>query len=169
MLISATQNNSRQPARKVRLVANAVKKMNLETAIKQLAVLEKKASLVVLKVVRQAIANAVHNHGYTFEQLNLKNIIISEGPRYRRFRAVSRGRAHAILKRACHVTVELEAGVVAPIAQTSEGPKKSESSKVAEKVEVAAETKVAPAAVSKKETKVSAKKKAVVKKSVSKK
>ncbi len=166
MLITAIQKNSRQPARKVRLVAHAVKKMNLEAAIKQLAVVEKKASLVVLKVIRQAIANAMHNHGYSFDQLTLKNIQVSEGPRYRRFRAVSRGRAHSILKRACHVTVELEAGVVAPTAP--EATKKSET--VTKKAEVTqAEKSVAPVTEKKVTKKVETTKKVAAKKSVSKK
>lgn len=114
MLITATQKNSRQTPRKIRLVADAVKGMKLADAIKQLGVIERRGSLVVLKVMRQAIANAVHNHGFSFDQLSLKNIRVTEGQRYKRFRAVSRGRAHTVVKRTCHVVVELEAGKQAP-------------------------------------------------------
>lgn len=107
MLITATQKNTRQTPRKVRLVANTVKKMPLEKAVQQLAVMERRASLVIMKVVKQALANAINNHGLKFNDLVLDNILVTEGPRYRRFRAVSRGRAHGVIKRTSHITVTL--------------------------------------------------------------
>ena len=108
MQIIAEQKNTRQSPRKVRLVANTVRKMPLEQALKQLAVMEKRASLVVTKVLRQAIANAWHNHNLSLEQLELKNILENVGPTYKRWRPVSRGRAHNIFKRTSHVRVVLE-------------------------------------------------------------
>ncbi len=116
MLIKATQKYTRQTPRKVRLVANTVKKMPLDKALQQLAVIEKKATMVVTKTMQQAIANAMHNHGYQFSDLSLENILITEGPRYRRFQAVSRGRAHGITKRTCHVTVVLKTNEEKPVA-----------------------------------------------------
>ncbi|MBT4722336.1 50S ribosomal protein L22 [Candidatus Falkowbacteria bacterium] len=110
MIIKATQKNTRQTPLKVRLVANSVKKLSLVDAIKQLAAIERKSTLVILKVLRTAIANAIHNHGFAFEDLTIKSITVAPAPKLKRFRAVSRGRAHTIFKRTCHVTVELEAG-----------------------------------------------------------
>lgn len=107
MLIKAVQKYTRQTPRKVRLVANQVKDLSLEEAMKQLAVIEKKATDVIAKTMKLAIADATHNHGYQVSDLAIESIIIGEGPRYRRFRAVSRGRAHGIIKRSCHVTVTL--------------------------------------------------------------
>jgi len=108
MIITATQKNTRQTARKVRYVADVVKKMSIEDAIKQLAVMERRASLVVLKTLRQAIANAMNNHQLSLDELKIKNIVVDVAPTYKRWRAVSRGRAHTILKRSCHIKVELE-------------------------------------------------------------
>ncbi|PIR61721.1 MAG: 50S ribosomal protein L22 [Candidatus Pacebacteria bacterium CG_4_10_14_0_8_um_filter_43_12] len=108
MIITASQRFSRQAPLKVRLVANTVRKMPLEAAIRQLAVMDRTASILILKVVRQAIANAVNNQGIKFEELQLKNILVDSASSYKRFRAVSRGRAHSILKRSSHVTVQLE-------------------------------------------------------------
>lgn len=139
MIITATQKNTRQTALKVRLVANQVRKLPLTDAVQQLGVMQKKASLVVLKVLRQAIANAVHNHGFSVEELTLKSITATPGPTYRRFRAVSRGRAHTIFKRTCHVSVELEAGVAPKVAKEAE--EKSKDTKVETKTEVTAEAK----------------------------
>jgi len=108
MLIKAKQKYTRQTPRKVRLVANQVKDLSLEEAMKQLGVIEKKATDVIAKTLKLAIADATHNHGYQVSDLAIDSIIIGEGPRYRRFRAVSRGRAHGIIKRTCHVTVTLK-------------------------------------------------------------
>lgn len=107
MEITAEQKNTRQSARKVRLVANEVRKLPLEQALRQLAVMERRATLVVVKVLRQALANAWHNHNLAIDQLDLKNILVTEGTTYKRWRAVSRGRAHTILKRTSHVKVVL--------------------------------------------------------------
>ncbi len=108
MLIKAVQKYTRQTPRKVRLVANQVKDLPLEQAMKQLAVIEKKATDVIAKTLKLAIADATHNHGFQVSDLSIERIIIGEGPRYRRFNAVSRGRAHGIIKRTCHVTVVLK-------------------------------------------------------------
>lgn len=124
MLIYALQKNTRQSPRKVRLVANAVKKLSIEKAFEQLAVIERKATVVLLKVLRQATANAWHNHGLKLDDLELKEILVTDGPRYKRFRAVSRGRAHSIVKRTCHVKVVLEAKDVAAKATQPEVAKK---------------------------------------------
>ena len=107
MIIKAEQKNTRQTSRKVRLVADVVKKMSVADAIKHLAVIDRKASLLVLKVLRQAVANAMNNFHLAISDLEIDNIIVNDGPALKRWRAVSRGRAHTILKRTCHVRVDL--------------------------------------------------------------
>lgn len=108
MLIKATQLYTRQSPRKVRLVANTIKKLSLEDAFRQLALIPRRATDVVSKVMRQAVANAVNNHGFQPSDLVIDEVIVNEGPRYKRFRAVSRGRAHNVVKRTSHVTVVLK-------------------------------------------------------------
>jgi large subunit ribosomal protein L22 len=108
MKIKATQKQIRQTPRKMRLVANEVKDLSLEQAMRQLAVIDRRASLSILKVVKQAIANAMNNHRLPFESLVLSSIQVTPGSTYKRWRAVSRGRAHSIMKRTSHVMVELE-------------------------------------------------------------
>ncbi|MCA9369671.1 50S ribosomal protein L22, partial [Candidatus Woesebacteria bacterium] len=88
---------------------NAVKNLPLVVAIDQLAHIEQKASLVVLKVLRQAVANAENNHRLDPNTLKIRSIQVQNGPVYKRFQAVSRGRAHAIQKKTSHIMVELEA------------------------------------------------------------
>lgn len=107
MFIKATQKYNRQAPRKVRLVANAVKGLTVTKAIEQLGLLERRASVVVLKVLSQAASNAQNNLGLDFNSLKIHSILINSGPSYKRFQPVSRGRAHSILKRTCHVEVTL--------------------------------------------------------------
>lgn len=94
--------------RKLRLVADALRKFSLDEALTFLENSPKRASLPLLKVVKQAVANATKNLGLTKESLKLKKLEISEGPTYKRWRAVSRGRAHRIQKRTSHIAVVLE-------------------------------------------------------------
>ncbi len=108
MIIKAEQKNTRQTSRKVRLVTDVVKKMSIADAIKNLAVMDRKSSLLVLKVLRQAVANATNNFGLAVGDLEIDNIVVNDGPALKRWRAVSRGRAHTILKRTCHVRVDLK-------------------------------------------------------------
>ncbi len=108
MIIRVVQKNTRQTPRKIRFVADAVRSLSVEAALKQLAVIERRSAVVILKVFRQALANAQHNHNLSVDQLKIKTIQVNEGPRYKRFRAVSRGRAHSIVKLASHVVLELE-------------------------------------------------------------
>lgn len=134
MKFIATQKNTRQSPRKVRLVANQVKDLPLTQAIEQLGVIQKKSTLVILKTLKQAIANAVNNHGVAYDQLQLDTIQVEVGPSYRRFQAVSRGRAHSILKRSCHVRVELSTKAEVSKKQVAElnNEKQTENVKAAE-------------------------------------
>ncbi len=136
MIIKAEQKNTRQTSRKVRLVADVVKKMSIADAIKQLAVINRKSSLLVLKVLGQAVANATNNFGLAVADLEIDNIVINDGPALKRWRAVSRGRAHTILKRTCHVRVDLRTKKEAvPVAKT-EAPKAEVAVEEAPKAEV---------------------------------
>jgi len=122
MLIKVNQKYTRQTPRKVRLVANAVKGLSIAKAVEQLGLIERKSSIVVLKVLRQALAAAEHNFNLSVDQLKIHSILVGTGPTYKRFRAVSRGRAHTILKRTSHITVILEAK-----DQKTQAPAKSAS------------------------------------------
>lgn len=138
MLITAEQKNSRQSAQKVRLVSQSVKGLSLTQALLQLSVSDKKASVVVMKVMKQAIANATNNLGFKPEDLLLQEIIVNKGPTYRRFRAASRGRAHSIQKQTCHVRVVLKtvSDEVKPVAKKETKKEKAPPATVRSEVPV---------------------------------
>lgn len=152
MIIKAEQKNTRQTSRKVRLVADVIRKMSLADAVNHLAVVERKSSVLLLKVLRQAIANATNNYGLNIADLEIDKVLVNDGPALKRWRAVSRGRAHTILKRTCHVRIDLRtkkdvkpvvsAAKTAPVAAADT---KKEVAK--EEVEVKATAKKSQAAI----------------------
>ena len=62
----------------------------------------------VLKVLKSAAANAEHNLGMNRDELYVSEAFADQGPSLKRMQPVSKGRAHAILKRTSHITVILD-------------------------------------------------------------
>jgi large subunit ribosomal protein L22 len=105
MQVIATQKFIRQTPRKLRLVAGVVRGMPVPSAFEQLSKMNKRATVAIAKVLRQAVANASHNFRLSPMDLHVKELQVTEGPRYRRYQAASRGRAHSIIKRTSHVRI----------------------------------------------------------------
>lgn len=109
MIIKAEQKYIRMSPRKLRLVADVVRELDSpKMVLSYLENINKRAAQPISKVIKQAIANAKNNAGVTEGELRIKEIIINQGPVYKRFRPVSRGRAHGIKKRTSHIRVILE-------------------------------------------------------------
>ena len=92
--------------RKVRLVADAIRKLSLSAALAQLAVWPKAAAGPVREIIASAIANAKQT-GASDEKLRFKSIEVMGGPVMKRWQAVSRGMAHAYKKRMTHIKIVL--------------------------------------------------------------
>ncbi len=101
--------------RKCRLVTNAVKGMFALDAITQLRFTDKKASPMVEKLIRSAIANAEHNFQLKPEQLYISSITCDMGKTMRRYMPRARGSASVIRRKLCHINLVLsvKAGVSA--------------------------------------------------------
>ena len=108
MLIKAEQKYIRMSPRKVKLVTQAIKHLSPKEALDHLKFLNKRAAVPVAKTIKQAIANAVNNKGLKEEELKFSNIDVLKGATYKRWRSVSRGRAHSIFKRTSHIVVKLK-------------------------------------------------------------
>lgn len=93
--------------RKIRPVVDLIKAMTPVEAIERLPLVGKKAAEPLLKVIKQAVANA-RNKGLSETDLSFKEIQIGEGPRLKRGRPVSRGQWHPIKKRMSHIRVILQ-------------------------------------------------------------
>ncbi len=107
-VIEGKSNYIRMSARKMRLVVPLAKGRQPEEAITALEQSTKKAAFPLIKTIKQTTANAVNNLKINKENLVIKNILIEEGPTYKRWQPVSRGRVHPILKRTSHIRVILE-------------------------------------------------------------
>ena len=97
-------------AQKCRLVANAIRGLKVEKALKFLQFNNKKASGLILKVLESAVANAENNNSQDIDDLMVKNILIDEGPTGKRHMPRARGRVNEILKRSSHITVIVSDG-----------------------------------------------------------
>ena len=93
---------------KARLVADQVRGLRVDRALNVLAFSNKKAAGLIKKVLESAIANAEHNDGADIDELQVKTIMVDEGPIMKRWMPRARGRANQIFKRTSHVTVTVE-------------------------------------------------------------
>lgn len=106
--VTAEWKNAPTSPQKARLVADLVRGMNAVESLEVLSLIQKKAAGIIRKVVRSAIANAEHNTEANKEALVISRILVGDGLKFRRFRAVSRGRAHGFVRRRSHILVELK-------------------------------------------------------------
>lgn len=106
--VRAYQKYVRTSPRKLRLVADVVRSLPPQTALVQLKFINKRAAVHLYKALKQAVSNAVNNQGLAVENLKIKQMEIEAGPTLKRWQAVSRGRAHRILKRMSHIKIVLE-------------------------------------------------------------
>jgi large subunit ribosomal protein L22 len=108
MEVTAVQKFVRRTPRKARLVADSVTGMKVTDALNYLEFSPKHAAKEVAKAIKSAAANAEHNFNLNRDDLVLKQLLIDEGPTYKRRRPVSRSMAHEYVHRTCHITAVVE-------------------------------------------------------------
>lgn len=96
-----------QTPRKVSLVASLVRNRTVTDALVILEHVPKRAALPVKKVIESARANATNNHGLDGKSLTITTLSVTTGPRLRRFKPASRGRALPFEKKTSHILVEV--------------------------------------------------------------
>ncbi len=90
---------------KVRRVLALIRGKKVGDAAVVLRFSAQKSAGIVSKVLQSAVANAEHNYGMDTDKLRIIAATADEGPKMKRFRPVSMGRAHAYVHRTSHVTV----------------------------------------------------------------
>lgn len=108
MEIKAKLNYLRIAPRKVRLIADLVRNMDVKEAETQLKFMSKRASISLLKLLNSAIANAKNNFNLEKDVLYIKKLTINEGPPFKRWRPIARGRANPIVKKSTHINLVLD-------------------------------------------------------------
>lgn len=94
--------------RKVRLVADHLRGMNVGDALAMLKFTPQAAAPHLAKLLRSAVANAEGKGGRVdVDALFVKTVLVDQGPKARRFMPRAMGRATRIDKKTSHVYVEL--------------------------------------------------------------
>ena len=105
METKATLRGVRLSAQKGRLVADLIRGKHVEQALNTLTFTQKKAAVIIKKVLESAIANAEHNDGADIDELRVKSIYIDKATSLKRMSARAKGRGNRIEKQTCHITV----------------------------------------------------------------
>jgi len=104
---AAKLKGARISAQKARLVADQIRGKQVEEALNILTFSNQKAAAIVKKVLDSAIANAEHNEGADIDELHVSTVFVDEGITLKRIKPRAKGRADRILKRSCHITVQV--------------------------------------------------------------
>lgn len=126
MKFIATQKFVRMSPRKLRYVADMVRKLSPTDAVEVLPQIGKRAGEPLSKVVKTAIANAKQK-GVSDTELELEEIQIGDGPQLKRGRPVSRGNWHPYIRRMSHIRVVLTTKEVEKVSASGEKSVKSKS------------------------------------------
>ncbi len=103
----AKLSNLRMAPRKVRLVVDSVRGLEVAKARKILSSSKKHAARPVLKLIESAVANAKHNHKAKEASLVISTAFVDEGKTLHRWMPRAMGRATPLRMRASHITVIL--------------------------------------------------------------
>lgn len=108
MQVKATLRNLHIAPRKVRLVADLIRGKKAEQAVSILNFTVKAASEPLLKLVKQAMANAKNNLQLDPNNLFVFKISVDEGPKQKRWMPRARGQAYEIQKKTSHINLIME-------------------------------------------------------------
>ena len=103
-----TQKNIQTSPRKLRLVADMIRKMTPEKALEALQFTNKSAAEPLAKAIKTVAANA----GGKIEALYFKSIEINEGSKLKRVRMGSRGHVNPYKRRWSHIKIVLSDEVI---------------------------------------------------------
>ena len=108
MIVSVKAKNLNISSQKVGYVLNRIKKNSIDKAIYVLNFSNKKAAFLIKKVLKSAIANAEHNHGLDIDNLVIDSVYVNNARSYKRFQARAKGRSNRIIKRCCHIIINIK-------------------------------------------------------------
>ena len=101
----------RMAPRKVRLVVDTIRGLDVSAAIDQLRLMDKQASSPLLKLLQSAVTSAEKPEDpkdkIERERLFVKTITVDEGPTLKHYRPRAYGRATMLRKRSSHVKITL--------------------------------------------------------------
>ena len=104
-------NYVRGSASKVRRVLDQIRGKSYRDALIMLEFMPYRSTEPITKVLRSAVANAEHNLGMDPSTLIINSASADMGPVMKRFRPRAQGRAFAIKKQTCHITITVQSKI----------------------------------------------------------
>lgn len=114
MGVQAVAKGVRMSPRKTGVVASLVRGRTVAEAITILEHTPRRSADVVARVIKSARANAEHNHNYKPDTLRITEIIVTPGPRLKRYKPAAHGRALPFQKKSSHIRVVVDGEQRAP-------------------------------------------------------
>lgn len=108
MEVRANIKSLRFAPRKVRAIANLIKKRTVNSALDQLEHMTRRPVLPLIKLIKSAVANAENTYHMVRDNLYIKNLIVDEGIKLKRYFPRALGRATEIQRKTCHVRITLD-------------------------------------------------------------
>ena len=108
MAVKAIAKGVRMSPRKLGVVASLVRGRGVEDALVILSHTPRRAALPVIKTIESAKANAGYNHGLKPDTLQITEITVTPGIRYKRYRPAARGRALPYQLKSSHISVTVD-------------------------------------------------------------
>ena len=108
MQIIAQLNQLRIAPRKVRIVAHQLRGLDIVSAKSKLKYVIRRASHPIEKLLDSAISNAVNNHGLDKDTLFIKDLVVNEGRKLKRFKARGFGMVMPIQRKSSNLKIVLD-------------------------------------------------------------
>lgn len=108
MAVQAIAKGVRMSPRKVGVVAALVRGRSVADALTILNHTPRRSAEPLRKVIESARANAGHNHSLKPDTLQIVEISVTPGPRYKRYRPAAHGRALPFQLKTSHIRVVVD-------------------------------------------------------------
>lgn len=108
MEVKASLKYARTGDLKAREVANQIRGRGVNEAMSLLTHSRRKASRMIEKVLKSALANAEQTKVMDVDTLYIKFICVNQGPGLRRYRPAARGSSFPYKRRQSHITIVLD-------------------------------------------------------------
>jgi len=132
MKVKVMLNNLRTAPRKTRMVADLVRGKKVADARSILSFTVNKTAGNILKLLNSAVATATHDLHLEESNLLVSEIFVGEGPKLKRWHAMSRGRGYPIEKKTSHITLvlsEINLKAAEPEKKPAQSPAGNEAGK----------------------------------------
>jgi large subunit ribosomal protein L22 len=107
MKVKAKLRHYHVAPRKVRLIIDLIRGLDVDKAFEQLSSQSKRCVPAIDKLLNSAIANAVNNFKLERDNLYIEEGFVDQGPVLKRWKPRAHGRAGRILKKTSHITLIL--------------------------------------------------------------